>query len=138
MENIRQLDDIATRITTSPRPVTNPLAGIEDIASVEKGVVKRTFSDKSEHVYFLPDDHEKITKSLAKDETRFLWQEFIPSLKTHGELRVGISLGEVIWRVWTVSNGVADDIQYEFCDVTHPKRILNIPMGYNARLILIS
>jgi hypothetical protein len=127
VRNVQQLDDIAVRITKSPRPTTKEIS-YDDIEKEGEGVVKRTFADKSEHVYFLP---TKINKKIEKPRTKFLWQEFIPFLKKYGELRVGISFEKVIWRVWTKATD-DEGIHYEFDDITHPKRILNVPIEYNV------
>jgi hypothetical protein len=134
LEQTQRLDDIASKVTFSPRPRTSSIT-LQAAQNTPNGVLKRSFSDQSIHVYDLSDPKQRagITPDIEKPKAGLLWQEFIPTLISFGELRVAVSYGRVIWRVWT--NEYSDG-HYEFIDVTHVGKILDVPMRYEFLLSL--
>jgi hypothetical protein len=120
---IRHLDEISKRITHSPRPKTDIIT-LDRAKKQTEGVLKRTFSDKSCHVMLLPNADPINWQEMERPGTKILLQSLVPTLRSYGELRVGISFGRVIWRVWTRLVGGA----YEFTDVTHPIKIVGVPI----------
>jgi hypothetical protein len=135
LKQAQRLDTIATQFTFSPRPNTRRIT-LRKASSATEGVLKRSFSDKSSHVYDLSDAAEKakINSDIDIGNAGLILQDYISTLKTHGELRVAISYGCVIWRVWTKRD---KDGRIEFVDVSHPKKILNVPTTYTFFLIWV-
>jgi hypothetical protein len=127
-----RLDDIAARITRSPRPTTTKITLRK--ARRAEGVLKRSFSDKSSHVFILPRDKDRLVEGLEKPGARLLLQTYVPTLISHGELRVAISYGRIIWRVWTRRNG---DDEIEFHDLLHQGKILDVPMRYSSHITIV-
>jgi hypothetical protein len=127
-----RLDDIAARITRSPRPTTTGITLKK--AKTATGVLKRSFSDRSSHVLVLPRDKARVVKCLEKPCSGLLLQTHVPTLVSHGELRVGISYGRIIWRVWTRPLGGGE---VEFYDLLHQGKILNVPMRYSSHITIM-
>lgn len=134
MRQAQRLDHIASTTTRSPRPDTSSTT-FQEAKEANKGVLKRSFSDRSSHVYILslPDGKSKLTEDISKPSARFILQTYIPTLISYGELRVAVSYGRVIWRVLTKTKENGDT---EFLDVDSIGKILNVPMGYGSSLNL--
>lgn len=108
---IQSLTIIAALTTHTPRPYTSPIniPFSDDLSSLRGYVIKRGYSDGSRHVYFHP---EKAMRIVNKDPTpkiipgcQYFIQEYIKFLRTLGEWRVVIVEGEIVYCVFTHSNG---------------------------------
>lgn len=118
LKQTQRLDDIARKVTKTPRPCTEKL----DTSKIPYGdakVVKRSFSDTAQHVYFL--DSVEPIKIDIKTGVEYLVQDKINSLLDFGELRIGMCQGKVAWMLHTCLG----EKQYAtWKDIQAPQKIL--------------
>ncbi|KAG2081868.1 hypothetical protein BD769DRAFT_1683594 [Suillus cothurnatus] len=97
---IVDLDQIASRMVNSPRPVTTLLSHTDVSQSFDNWILKREGSDCNRHV-LLPERVDPL--NLPPDRGRFRWlkQSYVPTLQKLGEWRIILVDCQPLWVVHT-------------------------------------